>query len=90
MRSQGLQPIQWNETFDQRVGRTPWSARVPLDPLPQASTNTSSRPTWASAADQGVRPTLHSSVRDKVFRATRVAHVLFGAASSKDPERTAH
>src|ERR1035438_666239 len=86
----GLQPIQRDETFDQRVGRTPWSARVPLDPLPQASTNTSSRPTWASAADQGVRPTLHSSVRDKVFRATRVAHVLFGAASSKDPERTAH
>ena len=39
------------------LGRTPWSARVPLDPLPQALTNTSSRPTWASAADQGVRPT---------------------------------
>ena len=39
------------------VGRTPWSARVPLDPLPQALTNTSSRLTWASAADQGVRPT---------------------------------
>ena len=44
----------------------------------------------ASGADQGVRPTLHSSVRDKVFRPTRVAHALFGAASSKDSERTAH
>jgi anhydro-N-acetylmuramic acid kinase len=32
------------------VGRTPWSARVPPDP--QAA-----RPTGASAADQGVRPT---------------------------------
>ena len=67
----GLQPIQRDETFDQRVGRTHWSARVPLDPLPQASTNTSSRPTWASAADQGVRPTLHSSIRDKVFSTVR-------------------
>ena len=45
------------------MGRTPWSARVHLDPLPQALTNTSSRPTWASAADQGVRPTLHSSIQ---------------------------
>jgi hypothetical protein len=42
------------------VGRTPWSARFPLEPLAQAS-NTGGRPTWASAADQGVRPTLHSS-----------------------------
>jgi hypothetical protein len=42
------------------VGRTPWSARVPPDPLfagqnhPQAIPK---RPTGASAADQGVRPT---------------------------------
>ncbi len=35
------------------VGRTPWSARVPLDPL----FNDQNRPTRASAADQGVRPT---------------------------------
>ena len=86
----GLQPIQRDETFDQRVGRTPWSARVPLDPLPQASTKTSTRPTWASAADQGVRPTLHSSIRDKVFStvrtrqtrvfALRVAHALLDVA----------
>jgi hypothetical protein len=38
------------------VGRTPWSARVPLDP-PVADYCNSSRPTRASAADQGVRPT---------------------------------
>ena len=55
-------PSNGMKTFDQ--GRTPWSARVPLDPLSQALTNTSSKPTGASAADQGVRPTLHSSIRD--------------------------
>jgi len=38
------------------VGRTPWSARVPLDPLLGFVYRTS-WPTWASAADQGVRPT---------------------------------
>ncbi len=37
----------------QFVGRPPWSARVPPDP-PLYQPN---RPTWASAADQGVRPT---------------------------------
>ena len=47
------------------VGRTPWSARDPLDPLPQALTNASSRPTGASAADQGVRPTLHSPINSQ-------------------------
>src|ERR1035441_9023787 len=61
-------PSNGMKTFDQRVGRTPgrtpWSSRVPLDPLPQALTNTSNKPTGASAADQGVRPTLHSSIRD--------------------------
>src|SRR5208282_5205141 len=37
----------------------PWSARVPLDPLYAKSTDSPlpNRPTWASAADQGVRPT---------------------------------
>jgi VWFA-related protein len=45
------------------VGRTPWSAGVPLDPLfaplnqPHARPE---RPTRASAADRGVRPTLPS------------------------------
>jgi predicted AlkP superfamily phosphohydrolase/phosphomutase len=51
------------------VGRTPWSARVPPDPLlappnqPRAAAEGPTRaaaegPTRASAADQGVRPTL--------------------------------
>jgi predicted nucleic acid-binding protein len=43
------------------VGRTPWSARVPLDPLfeqPNQSDATLERPTGESAADQGVRPTV--------------------------------
>jgi hypothetical protein len=35
------------------VGRTPWSARVPQDPALRPQ----DRPTKASAADQGVRPT---------------------------------
>ena len=42
------------------VGRTPWSARVPLDPLFASEIRLSprvNRPTRASAADQGVRPT---------------------------------
>src|SRR5580658_2725463 len=41
------------KTVAQLVGRTPWSARVPLDPL----FHSQNRPTRASAADQGVRPT---------------------------------
>jgi hypothetical protein len=42
------------------VGRTPWSARVPPDPLLAPSSKPHAileRPTGASAADQGVRPT---------------------------------
>jgi hypothetical protein len=44
----------------QSVGRTPWSARVPLDPLlapPDQPHVTRERPTGESAADRGVRPT---------------------------------
>ena len=44
----------------QSVGRTPWSARVPLDPLfalPNQPRVIPERPTGWSAADQGVRPT---------------------------------
>jgi hypothetical protein len=40
-------------------GRTPWSARVPLDPL----LNRRIRPTGASASDQGVRPPMRSGSR---------------------------
>ena len=39
------------------VGRTPWSARVPLDPLSVAAEIRAHEPTRGSAADQGVRPT---------------------------------
>jgi hypothetical protein len=43
------------------VGRTPWSARVPLDPLfaePNRPHAIPERPTRGSSADQGVRPTM--------------------------------
>ena len=41
------------------VGRTPWSARVPLDPpiLKQISLIQTGQADEASAADRGVRPT---------------------------------
>jgi hypothetical protein len=41
------------------VGRIPWSARIPRDPLYAKRTNSPvpNRPTGTSAADQGVRPT---------------------------------
>ena len=42
------------------VGRTPWSARVPLDPL---FANSISEPASAPAADPGVRPTFGVEVR---------------------------
>jgi hypothetical protein len=45
-----------------KVGRTPWSARVPLDPL-YAGTVRRLRhregPARGPAADEGVRPTFH-------------------------------
>src|SRR5216683_1180243 len=54
----------------QVVGRTPWSARVPLDPLLANRIRVArrARPTRASAADQGVRPTTGAdcAVRGKV------------------------
>src|SRR5580704_4636809 len=43
----------------QSVGRTPWSARVPLDPLlapPDQPHVTRERPTGGSAADRGGPP----------------------------------
>jgi hypothetical protein len=55
-------------------GADPLVRAGPLDPLPQALTNTSSRPTWASAADQGVRTTLHWSIRDRAFSTLRTRH----------------
>jgi hypothetical protein len=49
-----------NENDSRHVGRTPPSARVPPDPPFRGLTNFASRPTLASAADQGVRPTSRS------------------------------
>jgi len=52
------------------MGRTPWSAtwsaRVPLDPLLALEIkylNVGDRPTRASAADRGVRPTAYAEAR---------------------------
>jgi hypothetical protein len=48
------------------VGRTPWSARVPPDPLfgkEISLIQPRKRPTGASAADQGVCPTINPDVR---------------------------
>ena len=50
----GLRPTKVDE--DAKWGRTPWSARVPLDPL-FGRRRFLTRPTRASPADQGVRPT---------------------------------
>jgi len=50
-------------TAGNAVGRTPWSARVPLDPLfaqPNQPDAIRERPTRASAADRGVRPTINA------------------------------
>ena len=46
------------------VGRTPSSARVPLDPLLNLAAN---RPTRASTADEGVRPTRLSLIAAVLF-----------------------
>jgi hypothetical protein len=44
------------------VGRTPWTARVPLDPLlARLNQPRAERPTGASAADQGVHPTVNAT-----------------------------
>ena len=47
------------------VGRTPWSARVPLDPLFVWNQFPAERewPARGPAADQGVRPTIYASAR---------------------------
>jgi hypothetical protein len=53
------------------VGQTPWSARVPLDPLFARRVrlyDNRDRPTRAWAADQGVRPTIHAGVRSRRIR----------------------
>jgi hypothetical protein len=55
----------------EKVGRTPWSARVPLDPplaRPQQIHVASERPTGGSAADRGVRPTLRKRSMPAAYR----------------------
>ena len=45
------------------MGRTPWSARVPLDPLFANEINfdlAACKPARGPAADQGVRPTIYA------------------------------
>ena len=49
----------------EKVGRSPWSARVPLDPLFAQLYQAHAipeRPTVGSAADQGVRPTINLNI----------------------------
>jgi hypothetical protein len=65
------------------VGRTPWSARVPLDPpspLDSEFGANASRPTGASAADQGVRPTKGIFKSARATRITALAALLVVAA----------
>jgi len=47
------EPIADQGVTTQKVGQTPWSARVPLDPL-FALQNQPDRPARGPAADQGV------------------------------------
>ena len=52
----GLQPIQWNENFRPAGGADPVVRAGPHGPASPSIDKF--EPTWASAADQGVRPTL--------------------------------
>ena len=51
-------------THRRLVGRTPWSARVPLDPLFARPNQLQirERPTGGAAVDQGVRPTIATAL----------------------------
>jgi hypothetical protein len=71
------------------VGRTPWSARVPLDP-PFAQPNQRSaipeRPTGASAADQGVRPTLNAAQSVEVTHRRHIAPAPYRVVGPPAPQ----
>jgi oxygen-independent coproporphyrinogen-3 oxidase len=54
------------------VGQTPWSARVPLDPLLQTA-----EPTGGSAADQGVRPTIPAPTLRLTRRGVLLSNEVF-------------
>jgi len=57
------------------VGRTPWSARVPPDPLFPNEINWIWPPARGPAADQGVRPTIYA---DRITSENYVAQALAG------------
>jgi len=62
-----------------RVGWTPWSARVPLDP---PCRRRPTRPTGASAADPGVRPTRGSALIAVLWLVAALSAIAFTVASS--------
>ncbi len=62
-----------------RVGRTPWSARVPLEP---PCRRRPARPTRASAADLGVRPTRGSALIAVLWLVAALSAIAFTVAST--------
>ena len=67
------------------VGRTPWSARVPLDPPLAGLMTNPARPTGASAADQGVRPTIPHDLHAVRLALGRRAPSVAPAARTSTP-----
>ena len=61
------------------MGRTPGSARVPLDPpfTDEIDTYAIDRPTGASAADLGVRPTMNADDAKSARGALKLAPMAF-------------
>jgi hypothetical protein len=77
---------------DWTVGQTPWSARVPPDPLaaqPHQPYPGTEKPTGASAADQGVRPTvlLRTQPAGIVFHTTESDQAPFEATQQRNLHR---
>ena len=73
----GLQPFQWTENFDQWWGGPPGPRGSPWTRCSELY-QSHSRPTRASAADQGVRPgvrpTLRSSIQHRMFATVPARH----------------
>src|SRR6266568_4872093 len=72
------------------VGRTPWSARVPLDPLFVWNQFPAECewPARGPAADQGARPTIYAGVR-KGENLTTLGYAARGPAFSGSKARSA-
>ena len=71
----------------QLVGRTPWSARDALVPLFARSIKRlrhPGRPTGASAADQGVRPTIHCLRRSSQIKPASSPQVVGSGTPESD------